>query len=317
MSRHHRVRPEVGEDWGAASRRAAGRAEPPKNRQKRSGKNRRRTVRRHKERAGPPKQPGREGWVGKKREVEEKTTKDTKNRGAKRRPWGTKKGDLGVKIAGQKSRGGVGEGHRKNRRPGRSKSRSEEDVAEREKGTEKRIPGRQNSRSEKDVAERERGTGNRIPGRQNSRSERDVAERERGTGNRISGRQNSRSEKDVAERERGTGNRIPGRQNSRPEKDLAEREMGSQESKLVEKRVAGPVGQDGAEEEGTRNDKEPPTEEATKQLSVLGEHIPKEAKPKKTASKKSLEGKYCKIPSGIRTRPSKRRTYIYNKVRIQ
>ena len=56
--------------------------------------------------------------------------------------------------------------------------------------------------------------------------------------------------------------------------------MGSQESKLVEERVARPDGQDGAEEEGTRNDKEPPTEEATKQLSVLGEHIPKEAKPK-------------------------------------
>ena len=93
--------------------------------------------------------------------------------------------------------------------------------------------------------------------------------------------------------------------------------MGSQESKLVEKkRVAGPGGQDGAEE-GTRNDKEPPTEEATKQLSVLGEHIPKEAKPKKIGQQKSLEGKYCKIPSGIRTRPSKRRTYIYNKVRIQ
>ena len=63
--------------------------------------------------------------------------------------------------------------------------------------------------------------------------------------------------------------------------------MGSQESKPVErKRIAGPVGQDGAEEEGTRNDKEPPTEEATKQVSVLGEHLPKEAKPKKSASRK-------------------------------
>ena len=63
--------------------------------------------------------------------------------------------------------------------------------------------------------------------------------------------------------------------------------MGSQESKPEErKRIVGPFGQDGAEEEGTRNDKEPPTEEATKQVSVLGEHLPKEAKPKKSASRK-------------------------------
>ena len=63
--------------------------------------------------------------------------------------------------------------------------------------------------------------------------------------------------------------------------------MGSQESKPEErKRIVGPVGQDGAEEEGTRNDKEPPTEEAAKQVSVLGEHLPKEAKPKKSASRK-------------------------------
>ena len=62
--------------------------------------------------------------------------------------------------------------------------------------------------------------------------------------------------------------------------------MGSQESNRKRKRIAGPVGQDGAEEEGTRNDKEPPTEEATKQVSVLGEHLPKEAKPKKLASRK-------------------------------
>ena len=154
------------------------------------------------------------------------------------------------------------------------------------------------------MAEREKGTGNRIPGRPNSRSEEDAAEREKGTGKRIPGRLNSRSEKDVAERERGTGNRIPGRQNSRSEKDLAEREMGSQErANLQRERAAGPGGQVGAEEEGTRNDKEPPSEEATKQLSVLGEHIPKEAKPE-TGQRKTLEVKYCKIPSGIRTTPS-------------
>ena len=63
--------------------------------------------------------------------------------------------------------------------------------------------------------------------------------------------------------------------------------MGSQERKPEErKRIVGPVGQDGAEEEGIRNDKEPPTEEATKQVSVLVEHLPKEAKPKKSASRK-------------------------------
>ena len=62
--------------------------------------------------------------------------------------------------------------------------------------------------------------------------------------------------------------------------------MGSQESKPEErKRIVGPVGQDGAEEEGIRNDKE----EATKQVSVLVEHLPKEAKPKNSASRKHWE----------------------------
>ena len=37
---------------------------------------------------------------------------------------------------------------------------------------------------------------------------------------------------------------------------------------------------------GTRNDKEPPTEDATKQASVLGEHLSKEAKPKNSASRR-------------------------------
>ena len=32
--------------------------------------------------------------------------------------------------------------------------------------------------------------------------------------------------------------------------------------------------------------REPPTEDATKQASVLGEHLPKEAKPKNSASRK-------------------------------
>ena len=163
------------------------------------------------------------------------------------------------------------------------------------------------------MAEREKGTGNRIPGRPNSRSEEDAAEREKGTGKRIPGRQNSRSEKDVTERERGTGNRIPGRQNSRSKKDLAEREMGSQESKLVE-RKSSRTWRPGRSRR-RRNDKEPPTEEATKQLSVLGEHIPKEAKPE-TGQRKTLEVKYCKTPSGIRTTPSNSRTYIYNKACI-
>ena len=37
-SRHHRVRPEEGEDWGGSKQEGGGRAEPPKNRRKRSGK---------------------------------------------------------------------------------------------------------------------------------------------------------------------------------------------------------------------------------------------------------------------------------------
>ena len=96
-SRHHRVRPEVGEDWGAASMRAAEEQSPQKSRRKRSGKNRRRTARRHKERAGHPS--NREGKVerekkGGRRKRRSRTPKTGSEKKAlgyrKRETWASK-----------------------------------------------------------------------------------------------------------------------------------------------------------------------------------------------------------------------------------
>ena len=133
-SRHHRVRPEVGEDWGAASMRAA-------------------------EEQSPPKKTGESGAV---------KTAGVPQGGTKSEPATqvTGKGRLGGKKGGRRKRRSrtpkTGSekkalGYRK-RETWASKEPVRRVVAEREKGTEKRISGRQNSRSEKDVAERERGT---------------------------------------------------------------------------------------------------------------------------------------------------------------
>ena len=86
---------------------------------------------------------------GEKKEGVEKDDQGHQNRERKEDLGVPEKGDPGVKEPVRKSRGGAGEGHRKNRIPRRPNSRSEEDAAEREEGTEKRTPGRQNSRSEK------------------------------------------------------------------------------------------------------------------------------------------------------------------------
>ena len=53
-SRHHRLRPEVGEDWGATSERAAEEQSPQKTGPEWSGKKHRCTARRYKERSGHP-----------------------------------------------------------------------------------------------------------------------------------------------------------------------------------------------------------------------------------------------------------------------
>ena len=179
--------PGSGRRLGGSKQEGGGSAEPPK-KPVESGAVKTAGVQQGSTKSDPATQGTGKGWLGGKKEGVEKDDQGHQNRERKEDP-----------------------GEPEKVRPGRQNIRSEEDAAERKKGTGKWIPGRQNSRSERDVAERERVTGNRIPGRQNSRSEEDAAEREKGTGKRIPGRQKSRSEKDVVEREGGTGNRTPGR----------------------------------------------------------------------------------------------------------
>ena len=113
-SRHHRVRPEVGEDWGAASMRAAEEQSPPKKKNGESGAVKTVGVPQGGTKSEPATQVTGKGRLGgKKRRASKKTIKDTKNRERKEGPGVPEKGDLGVKRAGQKSRGGAGEGHRK------------------------------------------------------------------------------------------------------------------------------------------------------------------------------------------------------------
>ena len=65
-------------------------------------------------------------------------------------------------------------------------------------------------------------------------------------------------------------------------------------------------------EEKTRNDKEPPTKEPTKQFSVLREHISERSEAGGRPAE-NIGNKIGKIQSGIRTTPSNGGTYISNK----
>ena len=177
-------------------------------------------------------------------------------------------------------------------------------MAEREKGTGKRILGRQNSRSEKTRQSGRRAPesgylGIKIAGQNKTWRSGRRAPKTGCLGVKIASQKKTwRSGRRVPERGY-LGVKIAGQKKTwRSGRWVVKREQ-----TLNRKRAAGPGGQGRAEEEGTRNDKEPPTEEATKQLSVLGEHIPEEAKPE-TGQRKTLEVKYCKISSGIRTTPS-------------
>ena len=105
-SRHHRVRPEVGEDWGAASMRAAEEQSPQKKRRKRSGKNRGAVKTAGVPQGGKKSEPATQvtgkGRLGGKKEGVEKDDQGHQNRERKEGPGVPEKGDLGVKIAGQK-----------------------------------------------------------------------------------------------------------------------------------------------------------------------------------------------------------------------
>ena len=111
-SRHHRVRPEVGEDWGAASMRAA-EEQSPKKKTAESGAVKTAGVPQGGTKSEPATQVTGKGRLGgKKRRASKKTIKDTKNRERKEGPGGTGKG-----------------------RPGRQKSRSEESWRSGRRGT--------------------------------------------------------------------------------------------------------------------------------------------------------------------------------------
>ena len=103
-SRHHRLRPEVGEDWGATSRRAAEEQSPKKPVESGAAKNT--GVQQGGTKSDPATQLTGKVWLVGKLEGVEKDDQGHQKRRAEIRSWWKNRvpenGDLGVKIAGQK-----------------------------------------------------------------------------------------------------------------------------------------------------------------------------------------------------------------------